>query len=456
MKLSGWILRISLIAMVTLSLVFSFLIWQNPSRLGRQETNVTVKTTKDPNVAQQASHVFSPTTAYYQQDDRKTMLFTADGAITDKLRTAMTDWQLTKMGPAKKLSASDYTTLLATHESLQLLYAGPVAFDRFNRTFFAQRLTTGDLDFQFTRILVDLTGAGEQLQFINDRTRTVHTAPVTGAKVAPVRDLVRRAATTGFDITEMRLSGREVATFNTAIKVTPYTFLLDQQSANHFVSLLMPSNSASAVDTREIGAETVYTRGASQRLTLDTDTGGIQFEDATVTTRDQTLATALRQGYTSLGKLGLQGLNTMRYFGYDTATRTVTFRACALGLPIFNANDNGVVTTANTQSGRQLNFSMYNLTVAIPTTQAAVSLPSTATVFAQLQGAGYDVSALQDMVLGYYWKADSESSQVVSLTPTYFVKINGLYKRYTQWVDPTDEAATASEVKGASTGQALQ
>ncbi|WP_125702385.1 YycH family regulatory protein [Lacticaseibacillus daqingensis] len=454
MKLSGWILRASLIAMVALSLVFSFLIWQNPSRLGRSDTSVAVKTTKDPNAAAQVSNVFAPTTAYYQHDGTKTMLFDPETSVADTLRTAMKEWQIQRIGAAKKLTSSAYTALLATDQSLQLRYTGAMAFKQFNQTFLTQPLKSPGADFQFDRLLVDLSATTTRLQFVNDKTRAVRTATLAHADVAKVQAVVAKTTASGFAVTEMRLGNRQVATFNAPIQVPPYTFLLDQQSANHFVSLLLPADSASSVDTREIGTETVYTLGASQRLSLDTDTGGMQYENAAKATAGSGLTTSLRTGYASLSKLALQGLGTVRYFDTQSDTGTVTFRACALGLPIFNADGYGAITTTNTASGEQMGFSTYNLTVAIPTTQSPVTLPSTATVFDQLRHAGYDVNGLTDMTLGYYWKAQTADSQVVSLTPTYFVKINGEYRRYTQWVDPTDE--TAKDTVTPSNGSGTQ
>ncbi len=61
MKLSSWILRVSLIAMVILSLVFTSLIWRNPSRLERRSTsNVQVTTENDPNVKKMEGNVYLP------------------------------------------------------------------------------------------------------------------------------------------------------------------------------------------------------------------------------------------------------------------------------------------------------------------------------------------------------------------------------------------------------------
>ncbi|WP_262315241.1 YycH family regulatory protein [Lacticaseibacillus parakribbianus] len=444
MKLSGWILRVSLIAMVALSLVFTFLIWQNPSRLGRDDATVAVKAQKDPNVAKQARRVFAPNTAYYQTKTQKTLLFTPGVGVTDTLHAAVRSWRLGKVKAPVKLSSADYSTLLNTADTLQLLYAAPMSYRQFDNYFFSAGASVKNANFTFDRLVIDLSGASNTLRFVNDTTRSVAVGKLTAANLTRVVKVVKKAAATGFPITEGRLGSRQVAQFTKPIKITPYTFLLDQQSANHFVSLLMPSSQSSAVDAQEISNETVYKLGTNQRLTLNNETEAMQFDDTGNRTSQTDLTTALSKGYAALGKLSLQGLSTIKYFEYDKSSQSVTFRPYAQGLPIFNTDRYGEVTVANTRQQLQMNFSMYNLIVAIPTKQKAVTLPGTSTVFAQLKGAGYDVKGLEDITLGYYWKPEDTASQVVELEPTYYVKIHGVYKRYSQWVMPTDEAYTTN------------
>jgi regulatory protein YycH of two-component signal transduction system YycFG len=445
MKLSGWLLRIALIAMIAVSFVFTWLIWQNPSRLGHQEATVTTKRKADPDVAKNASTVFSPTTAYYQQQDQKTWLFTPDDNVTLDIQTAMRDWRLGTVTNGGKLTSSEYNALLSTNDSLQLLYADKMAYRVFNARFFAKKATATNTDFTFNRLLFSLSGHTGQLVFINDETRTIHTGKLTHGSLDALQRLVKQSAATGKPVTERRLAnGRQIPLFTGRIALQPYVYLLDQQSANHYVSLLMPSTAASAVDSREIGADTVYTAGDDYRLTLDTDTDVLQFDDTGILAPAKDLATNLNKAYTALGSLDLLGLNSMRYDRYDSSTKTVTYRSYAQGLPIFNRDYYGRVTVAGTSSGQQMFFSTNNLTVPIPTTQNATTLPATQAVLDHLQSIGYDADAIEDVVIGYYWGKQDENSQVVNLTPTYFVEIGGTYRRYNQWQGPSTDTKKAA------------
>ncbi|WP_407894931.1 YycH family regulatory protein [Lacticaseibacillus sp. N501-2] len=446
MKLSGWLLRIGLILMIALSLVFSWLIWQNPSRLGHQQAAVTVTSKSDTDATKKIGTVLAPTQAYYQHANTKQLLFTPDEDVITALHTTVKNWQLKTVTAGGKLTASEYNALLASNDTLQLVYPDNVAYQLFNGNWFKSGEKVAN--FAFNRIVINLSAHQDSLVLVNDRTRTIHTATLKNNSTQKLQAQIDADAATSFAVQELRLSnGRQVADFSDEIQVQPYVYLLDQQSANHYVSLLIPSAQTSNVDARELGSDTVYTAGTDYRLTLNQDTQVMQFDDASATNKDASLAGNLQKSYTALSSLDLLGMNSMRYYHYNKVTRMVTFRSVAQGLPIFNPDYYGRVTVADTDSGRQMFFSTNNLTVPIPTAQAKVTLPATQAVIAHITNVGYAESAIEDIALGYHWAKQDENSQVVTLTPTYFVEIGGRYRRYTKWLGPSaDKQASASAV----------
>ncbi|MCI1894281.1 MAG: two-component system activity regulator YycH [Lactobacillus sp.] len=440
MKLSGWILRVSLMTMVALSLIFTWLIWQNPSRLGRQESSATVKTAPDTAVGKQTEYLLMPTTAYAVESDQKQLLFKPDTAVTGQLHKALRNWRIVKVGAKATLSGAAYTALLQTDQTLQLKYAGPISFKLFDTRYFKHQAVNTPADFQFDRLLIHLADKTPKLTLLNDETHTKREVTLKNASATQVNEVLASVKATSLPVTEKKLNGKWITAFDQSIAVTPYAFLLDQQNANHFVSLLMPSSQGNTVDSREIGNEVIYTLNDRYRMTLNDDDDVVQYEDSNGATKAKQLTATLQAGYKAITKLNLQGVNTMHYAGYDKTNHTVTFRSYAQGLPIFNDVYNGTVEVTNSSNGLAMTFSLNNLTVAIPTKQAAVSLPSTADVLAQLDHAGYSETSVQDIQLGYYWQPQKDNSQVVDLTPTYFVKINNEYKRYTEWLLPSNAA----------------
>lgn len=448
MKLSGWVLRILLIVMVGLSLVFTWLIWQNPSRQGRQEQAITVQHKAATSTTKHRGVVMAPTAAFYQSKGSLRQLFTPDQDVALNLRDTMKSWRLGKVAAGGKLTTSEYNALLNSDETLQLVYADKMAYQTFNKSFFTKKASVTNADFTFNRIIVNLAKHTGSLIFVNDATKNSHTGILTKHSIAKLKAQTQEAAASGFAVTNKRLdNGKQVVAYTQAPQVQPYVFLLDQQSANHYVSLLMPASATSNVDARELGTDTVYTAGTDYRLTLDTDTQQMLFDNAALTDASKSLATNLDRSYTALSQMALQGQTSMRYEHYDAPSKTVTYRSFAQGLPIYNGNFYGRVTVATTGNGQQISFSSNNLTVPIPTDAAKVTLPTTQAVLDHLTSLGYRQTAIQDLQLGYYWAAQDENSQVVNLTPTYFVEMNGTYRRYTQWLGPNKDKQAQTSVQ---------
>lgn len=448
MKLSGWLLRISLIAAVGLSLVLTWLIWQNPSRQGRQEQAITVQHKTTQSTTKHRGVVMAPTAAYYQSEGALHQLFLPDQDIALNLRGTMKSWRLGKVTAGGKLTSSEYDALLNTDETLQLVYADRMSYQMFDQSFFTKTATVKNADFTFNRVIIGLAKHPDALIFVNDATRSIHTGTLAKHSINKLKVQTAAAAATGFVVTNKRLdNGKQVVMYPSAPAIQPYVFLLDQQSANHYVSLLMPASATSNVDARELGSDTVYTAGTNYRLTLDTDTQQMLFDNAALSDASKSLNTNLNRGYAALSRMALQGQTSMRYDHYDPASKTVTYRSFAQGLPIYNAHYYGRVTVATTASGQQMSFSSNNLTVPIPTDAAKVTLPTSQAVLDHLTTVGYRPAAIQDIQLGYYWAAQDENSQVVNLTPTYFVEIAGTYRRYTQWLGPDKDKQSDPSVE---------
>ena len=134
MKLSSWILRVSLIAMVILSLVFTSLIWRNPSRLERRSTsNVQVTTENDPNVKKMEGNVYLPNQVYYTHRGQKQLLFKANANIGHEVQQAMADWHMTQVKAVGKVSPANYETYLEQDGNLQLIYQDVMSFKQFEQ-----------------------------------------------------------------------------------------------------------------------------------------------------------------------------------------------------------------------------------------------------------------------------------------------------------------------------------
>lgn len=432
MRLRSWGMRVVLTTLVILSIVFTWQIWQNPSRLGRTEAPVTVAVQKDPNVAKQESTVFLPRNALFVDKHQKWQLLLADTSVVASLHDVLQQGKIDTLLPRRKLNHTEFQSLLTSNTSLQLVYPDMINRRLFMRTFF-NRKTVAKPDFHFNRLIVHLADGPMTVELVNDQTRQVVSAKLRNVTLSKLKAKIAAGQAHALPVVERRVNEHMVVHYPRAISVQPYSLLVDDQSANHYVSQLMPPQEASTVDVREIGGDTIYTAGSRYRITAAGDSEVMRFDDTGQGSVDLSLNQLLTRAYASLGQLGLQGLYMMRYIGIDQ-TGQVNFQANVRGLPVVHENNNGLVQVALTASGRQITFATTNLTVPIPTDQAKVTLPPTDEVLDKLTQAGYSRDDIEEVVLGYDWPDQDQTSQVVTLQPTYLVAINGRYRAYNEWL----------------------
>ncbi|KRM87197.1 hypothetical protein FD19_GL001351 [Lacticaseibacillus thailandensis DSM 22698 = JCM 13996] len=414
--------------LVAISLLLTWFIWYNPSNFARQQSsNVTVqKATKTTNEAVERN-TFLPTEALWQGSNQKYQLIAKGNGVPAQARTKLAKWQVTKVGPVKQLSVNAYNHLLTLPQSLQLTYQGSVSWSLI-RTLLFKRTTKAAANYVFDRIVFDTRN--QRTYLVNDYHETVRPLSIKQPNYGAIADLLGDA-TTKYAVTEQRFDHHEVALLDQSIAVTPQTYLIDKQSATHYIALLMTDNtSTSAVDTKQIGNQTVYTVNSNQRLAVDKNDSLMQYEDFAAAAPATSYRGVLRAAFTSLSSLSFASKQGIRYFGYNTQENAVTFRTYVRGVPVFNQTSNGTVRVVHNTSSKRIEFSGSNLEAAIPTSQTAVKLPAGQDVLNKLASMGAQPSDIDDLTVAYKWERDTNSGLVVNLTPTYYVNINGTFVDY--------------------------
>lgn len=433
MKLRSLILRLLLIMLVGISLALTWFIWYNPSNFARQQNNdVTVEKTTRTTNQEIKRDTFLPTGVLWQGAQQKYQLGSTGTGMAARARKAVAKWRVTKVGAQKQLSVAEYDRLLTEPQSLQLTYQGTVSWTLMRKLFFGDN-SKADASYSFDRIVFDTEN--QRTYLVNDYHETSRRLVIKQPNYGAIADLLG-AATTKYKVTEQRFDHHEVALLDQSITVQPQTYLIDKQSATHYISLLMTDNtSTSAVDTKQIGNQTVYTVNSNQRLAVDKNDSLMQYEDFAASAPAQTYSGVLSSAFNALSSLSFASTQGIRYFSYSTQDSAVTFRTYVRGLPVFNQTSNGTVRVVHTTSSKRIEFSGSNLEAAIPTSQTAVELPAASEVLAKLQSLGAQPSDIDDLTVAYKWQRDTNSGLVVNLMPTYYVNVNGTYVDYADLVD---------------------
>lgn len=442
MKTKDTMLRLALIALVAVSLVFTWIIWFNPAHLEHRTTsNVSVKTPKRTATKKEKTAVFLPVAVYQQKDDQKKLLVNSTTDMPTRLHTALKTAQIKRVLGSKVLSSADYQARITQDDTVQMVYADKMSWRLWNQLYLHNPAQVTGSEFAFDRIAIDMRHA--TLSFMNDTARTVR--KVSFAKT-PNYGQIARALTKAdahFTVVETRLHDRYVAMYPEGLAVQPFAYLIDEQGANHFVAALLGDQSTSTVDAKQVGEQTIYTvNNNNQRLITNKNDSQMRYNNFATSGPKKSRQGVLTDAYTQMTLLAPTNLDGVRFTRYDTATHTVTFRTYVDGLALFNQTMSGAVAVTRTDGSLELSFSGANLSVPVPTRETAVKLPSTTTVLANIRDRGFTNAQIEDVQPGYRWKKDSDSLLVIDLEPTYYVCIDGNYYDYADIMADTVTPAT--------------
>jgi regulatory protein YycH of two-component signal transduction system YycFG len=133
--------------------------------------------------------------------------------------------------------------------------------------------------------------------------------------------------------------------------------------------------------------------------------------------------------------LGLP-LDSVRFFNYDTNSRTVSYRTFVEGFPIYRANGFGTISTQTLNANaKRLQFSLDNPEVPIPSKQGYSTLPATETAIRRLIAKGYHAKDIRDLRIGYGWQKDKSSQLLINLIPDWYVNYKGTWRSYSSLIN---------------------
>ena len=99
-------------------------------------------------------------------------------------------------------------------------------------------------------------------------------------------------------------------------------------------------------------------------------------------------------------------------------------------------------------------FSSINLQIPIPYDGHVKTLPKTATLLKEMNSIGIKESEIEKIAIGYHIQADKKRSDLITLVPTYFIKVGGSWNSLAGWkkakVENTDLLMGGSSLSSSS------
>lgn len=330
-----------------------------------------------------------------------------------------------KLGTIEKMSttASDYEKLLADQNYIMFAYPDQINFT----VLLGKKQTNSSL--QFNRVFVPVKSKTRYLYFGNDSGSRVYRLKIKSGSFQQLAKYVKSAQDKQ-EVSFLHLKKLYVPFYSKAVKVKEYSYLISYQSSSYYASRLLGSSYRKTVAKN---GHTVYTAGYSKRLQVPKEgkSSDHQYLYQSYLTSQQRPATQrMLEGAAYVKQLGLAEQD-LRFF--ESSGKTVSYINYIEGYPIF-ANDTLAQTkvTIGTESV-SVAFSSINLQIPIPYDGHVKTLPKTATLLKEMTSIGIKESEIEKIAIGYHIQADKKRSDLITLVPTYFIKVGGSWNSLAGW-----------------------
>lgn len=330
-----------------------------------------------------------------------------------------------KLGTIEKMSttASDYEKLLADQNYIMFAYPDQINFT----VLLGKKQINSSL--QFNRVFVPVKRKTRYLYFGNDSGSRVYRLKIKSGSFQQLAKYVKSAQDKQ-EVSFLHLKKLYVPFYSKAVKVKEYSYLISYQSSSYYASRLLGSSYRKTVAKN---GHTVYTAGYSKRLQVPKEgkSSDHQYLYQSYLTSQQRPATQrMLESAAYVKQLGLAEQD-LRFF--ESSGKTVSYINYIEGYPIF-ANDTLAQTkvTIGTESV-SVAFSSINLQIPIPYDGHVKTLPKTATLLKEMNSIGIKESKIEKIAIGYHIQADKKRSDLITLVPTYFIKVGGSWNSLAGW-----------------------
>ncbi|OTN86426.1 hypothetical protein A5819_003260 [Enterococcus sp. 7E2_DIV0204] len=414
MKIAEKIVRIGLIFLVLLSLYFSFTIWVSSSKKEAPDKNDSQVATTVIN-ERIDTDVFLPLRLVRMQNGKSEMN-NSENLITN-IQNEIKHSSFGKLTQTVSGDSDQFESYLSMDQGFELLYEGAFLLNEYISVYNLDlKLTDIGVDeIYFTCIQVDLTQ--NKIRFLDFNRKDVYEAPIT-INSEKVQNLMNKVGVQYNPISEQQVVSGKHYYLSEDLKMKKYSYILASQPVTKFRNAFF--SNAEDIQTNEDSQDLSYTSG-SERLTADEKLGTIHFNgDIEARTAQDNIYS---DSFKYIKKLGTN-MGNIRYF--DRTNAEISYRTFVEGFPVFSENDKGQVriTIGNDQAEKSsvvIETSVDTIQVPIPS-EEEVDLKGTENLLEQLTVNGADQSKISSMVIGYTWHKIEEVTQVVDLTPEWYIR----------------------------------
>ena len=430
-KVSRVALRVSLIAMVVLSIILSAVIWGSDARFSRIEETSNQTQTKD--LGQRSLRdIYLPTQTFYFKNKKMYQVYDTKNNLP--LEFSKLTQSLRPLLPIRIWSSqTKYEKMLRNPNYIQLTYP-----DQITISLFLTNVRKNDSR-EFNRIFVSTTSS-DYIYLGNDENHTLYCIRLNDVSFKTLIEHIRNAQTQ-MPVTLEKVHVDYLPFYEKNLSLPVYSYLTNEESDSYFVYRLLGSNNP----TQHSNGDTItYSNGVYERLIAAKHTHNYEYIDYQQDQIPKTISRKLNDSLYFVRKIGLSGPD-LRFF--DADDNTVIYQNYVEEYPIFLPGKYKMRAQVKFASnGMTINFNSLDLQIPIPTNGEKKTLIPTTVAMDELYQKGYYRKDIERIIIGYTAKSsNSKNKKLVDLEPAYYVKINKQWKTLDEWLNTNNQLDNAGK-----------
>lgn len=433
MKIIDKLIRVSLIAMILLSLFLSWRIWNNSDN--KQLTKKQEQTTSKASLLKQPADIFVPINLIYHRLDGVHLYSNKESLLQGLVRQVISEAANGELGNGKKLESNALAESFEMNMSdeLSLCY-----FLEINKKDIPDELS-GSVTFK--RLVLSLEDG--QLYFLDKQNQLVFKMTVK-MDSTKLKKILGDSSNRFLEIASTEGSTGLYYDFLDEIKLPKYSYILATQSYSVFSTAFFQSTNDLSSNSEDLtNSDIKLTNSAGDKMNVSFETGEVSFEGRLVSERgeksqESRSPTFFEDSFSYLKKVG-NSLSNLRY--YEGNEKKITYRNYVEGYPVFSPYSRGQVVFNKEDQKISIHTNQETLQVPVPAEERVVLRP-THEVIDELMSTGMTQADIQGIQIGYTWLGNKETKQVVDLSPEWYIKFDDQWRSL-----PETKAAFANQKK---------
>lgn len=433
MKISRFIVQASVIIVILISFVLTFLILTNNTRYQMERSaNIAGSKAESPKVVKK-QELYAPSQIIWNDGDDLRLVYNNKQNIVSSVQKDMSNWKFNKVSVQSKKDTAKYKEFLNTKDSLQLFYPSQMSL-----SYYGQILKQDNLDdhkkYMFNRVLFQFDKKDKNIYLGNDTNHTVYKLSVDSGSSKNIMKLLKNTDVSLRVKLEVK-SNMVAVEYLDRVQMNPYSYLVTKQEDNSYISSLLGSNN---ISTRKTGDVSTYSSSTFQRLVSNSKKNELSYYDYAKDDLAGNKGEMLDIGYKLINQIN-SPLSNAKLASVDWDKKILVYREYVEGFPTFKKSDFGAVKISFNKSDTIAQFSNQVMQVPVPSDQKPVTLKSTSEVMENLKNYRYDTNKIKVIELGYNWNIDKDNKDVVDSVPSYFFKVDDKWYTLKELIGITDQ-----------------